>query len=57
MSKVSLIVQWPYEIAASGEYLLYMTMTPRIVGVAAGKGQCRTDTKYINSQGYEVSFI
>ncbi|XP_067929469.1 integrin alpha-PS1-like [Watersipora subatra] len=53
VSKVNLVVQWPYEIAATGEYLLYMTTFPKH-DFPPGKGQCAVAEKYINSLGLQI---
>lgn len=55
VSKVTLVVQWPYEIASTGEYLLYMITTPKLPeDMPPGKGQCHVSDEYINSLKLEV---
>lgn len=57
VSKVTVVISWPYEIASSGEYLLYMLGFPRIVDVAQGKAQCHIQSGFINPQKYQVSCL
>ena len=57
VSKVTVVISWPYEIASSGEYLLYIIGYPQRVSVQGdvrGSSQCHILTEYINPLGYEV---
>lgn len=51
---VTLTVQWPYEIAASGEYLLYMIKEPQIVDSRQGQAKCEPSYEHVNSLGLKI---
>jgi len=55
VSKVTVVISWPYEIAASGEYLLYIIGYPQRVGVPEGSSQCHIQDENINPLKYVIT--